>query len=225
MDQSISKQEVKRIVTYCRENLNLSNNLIGDEYGYNSLPLCIIDAIFSIGVTYTSTRNTVKRFIQYFDFKTPISITDFLNIHEKHSIQFMAESIYKNRQRTSARNGILKAEAVFWVAQLLSDYAVNSVEDMDKVINKPDFEKKFKQIPGQTSGISLRYLYMLTGIETQIKPDRMIIRFITNILERPVKVDECHPLLTETCNSLKSEFPDLTPRKLDNVIWQYQKSM
>ncbi len=34
------------------------------EFYYPSLPLCIIDAVYSIGVTYTSTRKTVIRFCE-----------------------------------------------------------------------------------------------------------------------------------------------------------------
>lgn len=33
------------------------------------LPLCIIDSVFSIEVTYTSTRNIVLRYCKYFDLK------------------------------------------------------------------------------------------------------------------------------------------------------------
>lgn len=31
------------------------------------MPICIIDTVFSIGVRYTSTRNTVLKYCKYFD--------------------------------------------------------------------------------------------------------------------------------------------------------------
>ncbi|WP_348257331.1 hypothetical protein, partial [Salmonella enterica] len=65
--------------------------------------------------------------------------------------------------------------------------------------------------------------YMLTGVESEIKPDRMVIRFIEAALGRGVKMEECHPLLVEVCNQLDGEFPDLTPRSLDHTIWQFQR--
>lgn len=54
------QDDVSKLANYCRVKLDLSDIQMPDEYGYSSLPLCIIDAVFSVGVTYTSTRNTVK---------------------------------------------------------------------------------------------------------------------------------------------------------------------
>ena len=64
---------------------------------------------------------------------------------------------------------------------------------------------------------------MLTGVETEIKPDRMVIRFIEDALGRTVKVDDCHPLLVGVCEMLKVEYPELTPRSLDHILWKFQK--
>jgi hypothetical protein len=154
----------------------------------------------------------------------PLSIHDFIELYNQNPIEYMASEVYKNRQRTSTRNGILKAEAVLRVAETLLKHNVNHLQDMETVVKNVEFEDDFKKIPGQKSGISLRYFYMLTGVKTEIKPDRMIIRFIEAALGRSVRVDECHPLLVITCELLKKENPDLTPSSLDNVIWQFQRS-
>lgn len=230
-----TNSDVQLLANYCHKNLDLGHIELGEEYGYMSLPLCVIDAIFSIGVTYTSTRNTVNRFCSYlnthidgFSGQTSsdlkLSVSDFVQLYRDHSLEFMTKQVYQNSQRTSARNGILKAEAVLKVAELLLRYDVDFIEDMQKVVNNPAFEAEFKQIPGQASGISLRYFYMLTGIKTEIKPDRMVIRFIEAALGRSVKVDECHGLLVETCQLLLETYPDLNPRSLDHAVWQFQQS-
>src|ERR1700684_1819151 len=43
------------------QKLNLAEATLGREHSYASLPLCIIDAVFSIGVRYESTKRTVIR--------------------------------------------------------------------------------------------------------------------------------------------------------------------
>ncbi len=62
----LSKTDIKSITKFCKTNLDLFMISPAEEYGYHNLPLCIIDAIFSIGVNYASTENTVKRFCDFF---------------------------------------------------------------------------------------------------------------------------------------------------------------
>lgn len=221
--------EPQQLADYCRSHLSLHNTQAAEEYGYSSLPLCVIDAVFSIGVRYVSTENTVKRFVAHFDAPPDLSIREFIKLHhqkptEPECIEFMAREVYKNSQRTSTKNGILKAEAVLRAAEVLLKHHVDYLPEMKTVFKNAQFEADFKKIPGQTSGISLSYLYMLTGAETEIKPDRMVIRFIEAALGRPVSVQECHPIIVETCELLKEDFPHLTPRSLDHIIWEYQRS-
>jgi len=161
--------------------------------------------------------------VSYFKLTSPLSISDFIALYQENSLEFMAEKIYQNRQRTSTRNGILKAEASLKVAQVLLNHGVNDLDGITAIINNPAFEVDFKGITGQGSGVSLRYFYMLVGLDSEIKPDRMIIRFIEAALSRPVKMEECHPLLTATCQLLKADYPNLSPRLLDNLIWQFQR--
>jgi len=44
------------------EEIGLAPVEVSEEHRYASLPLCVIDAVFSIGVGYTSTQATVARF-------------------------------------------------------------------------------------------------------------------------------------------------------------------
>jgi len=40
------ENEVQVLADYCRLKLDLQNTILAEEYGYTSLPLCIIDTIF-----------------------------------------------------------------------------------------------------------------------------------------------------------------------------------
>ena len=116
--------EIRLFSNFCKSKLTISNLPQAEEYGYHNLPLCIIDAVFSIGVNYTSTENTVKRFCEHFGVtrlrekelapqSEQLSVSSFIQFHQGFTFQKMAEKVYQNRQRTSPCNGILKAEAAY----------------------------------------------------------------------------------------------------------------
>jgi hypothetical protein len=135
----LGTRKIDELAELIATNVNIHGVSLPPEYFYKSLPLAIIDAVFSIGVTYTSTANTVSRFCKT---QTPswarhrnepgpeYAITDFLSIVKCHSVDELAERVYGNRQRTSAKNGILKAEAVNEWANVLLKHDVNCFADV-----------------------------------------------------------------------------------------------
>jgi hypothetical protein len=218
----------------------------------------VIDAVFSIGAHYNSTKAAILHFAEFYDLpiirgaqvplrEEQLSIHEFLEINQKYGAERMAEEVYCNRQRTSSRNGILKAEAAKRFAQVLADFGVDHFQDVDKILGLCTFEAAVKEIPGQHSGVSLRYFYMLAGNEKDLpilrqlhavirigiyalcscrglrKPDRMIKRFIYAATGEQLADDECQRALTEACAVLAKDYPRLTPRALDNLIWEYQR--
>lgn len=195
----------------------------------------MIDAVFSIGVNYASTRNVVIRFCEYFgiervsknrppEIAEQLSIKDFLAIYQEYGVSRMTEEVYCNRQRTSTHNGILKSEAVLRFSQVLESHHCNYFQDIEAVIGDKSFEDQIQQIPGQSSGISLRYFYMLAGSDNYIKPDRMIARFIYSALNRKLSIEESHAVIVEAHKILVQEYPFLTLRDLDHAIWNYQRA-
>ena len=214
--------------------LNLTDLVQAEEYGYHNLPLCIIDAVFSIGVNYTSTENTVKRFCEHFGVtrlrekevatqSEQLSVSSFIRFHHGFTFQEMAEKVYQNKQRTSTRNGILKAEAAYLFASVVQRYGVEYLQDVHKILGNEKFEAEIARIPGQSSGLSTRYFYMLAGDENFIKPDRMIRRFIRAAIARDLSIEECQELLLAAHTELVRDYPLLTPRNLDHQIWLYQR--
>ena len=57
--------DARIIADYCDQVLPLATASLGKEYYYQSLPLCVIDAVFSIGVKYKSVQNVVARYCEY----------------------------------------------------------------------------------------------------------------------------------------------------------------
>lgn len=231
---TMQDDDIVSLTQYCKDHLNLNDVELGNEYGYSSVPLCVSDAVFSIGVRYSSTENTVSRFCEFFgipkvsdsttpDSSIPLSVSKLLKMYGEYGIDGMTEQVYRNKQRTSVRSGILKSEAVLRFNEVLVSFGVEYLQDIDKVLGNEEFEAEITKIPGQRSGISLRYFYMLAGSEDFIKPDRMINRFIYRATGKSFGIEETTKLLVETCKVLAEEYPDLTPRTLDNAIWQYQR--
>jgi len=224
---------INAVSEYCKITLDLANAKLPDEYYYHSLPHCVVDAAFSIGVRYTSTRNTVHKFCDHYELpiysrqrlpeSEQLSINQFLELINDFTPDDLADEVFHNRQRTSPVNGILKAQAVKMWAIVLMKHGVNYLQDVVKIIEDQDFEREISRIPGQRSGLSTRYFYMLSGSEDFIKPDRMIRRFLASVIGAKLTYQETHDVIIRTCQILKNEYPLLTPRLLDYQIWSYQR--
>ncbi len=223
-------------MNFCIDNLDELSTQVVTEY-YAHLPLCVIDSVFSIGVKYEGVKNTIARMCDYYKIaitapqsgqipskKTQIAVSKFNEMLADNTPLFLAENVYKNRQRTSVKNGILKAEAVSRFLSVLNDFGVEYYQDVYKISNNKSFEFCIKSIPGQKSTISLKYFFMLAGNESLIKPDRMILRFLYDATGLQYSIEQSHALLLSVSQELNAIGYVITPRRLDNLIWNYQRS-
>lgn len=223
------------ISKYCINKLDLNNTKLSNEYYYSSLPLCIIDAVFSISIQYTTTQNVVQRFSNYANIdkfrqygsnfpqiNKQYSINQFIDFYKENDIDFVTNNVYKNRCRTSTVNGILKSKAVLEFAKVLQKYEINYFQDLAKVMNNANFEKDIKYIKGQGSGISLSYFFMLAGDENLIKPDRMVERFVEDCIGKKLSTNELTQLFSKVIKILKVTYPNITLRELDHEIWKFK---
>ena len=194
--------------------------------GYDSVGLAMIDAIWSIGVRYQSVGNVIARYRAERlasgrdpEADRPEDVRRFIEAcggPEGFALRV------RNHQRTSSRNGILKAEAVLHEARILehegvvvpADLAGASEERLDHL------RGRWSAVPGQASGISWRAFCMLVGL-AEVKPDRMIRRYVASALgrsgESAVGVEEARDLVMATAAHL-----GVSPRELDHAIWSYQ---
>ena len=228
--------DINVIAAHADKVLPLASACLGEEYYYQSLPLCIVDAVYSIGVRYEGVKNVVAQYCARFDLRRTRSTNgEFPLIHEQESVSAfcekaerigpanMAVDVYRNRQRTSARNGILKADAVYLFAAALRKCDIEYLQDISGAVGNTALERDIRAIPGQTSGISLKYFFMLAGSDDLIKPDRMILAFLGEALGRLVSTSEAQDLLTAAVEQLRVNHPNLTPRLLDHEVWKYQR--
>jgi len=224
------------VAAYAERLLPLNAASLGEEYRYQSLPLCVIDAVFSISIKYAIVQNVVARYCAHTAQRRVRAGTSLPPTSEQESITAfcerpkqadsagMAERVYGSRNRTSPRSGILKADAVARFAGCLRSHGVEYLQDVPRVADSARFEAEIRAIPGQGSGLSLQYFWMLAGSDQFIKPDRMVLRFLTAALSREVPVREAGPLLRTACEQLTGRHPNLTPRLLDHEVWKHQRA-
>lgn len=123
------------------EKIGLEELTLVEEYRYASLPLCVVDAVFSIGVRYSSTQKVVENLCHYTGWSRFATsrdtreagerqISDLIRAFDKGGVKYMAERVFQNRQRTSAQSVILKAEAVLLYCQALADAGINNFKDL-----------------------------------------------------------------------------------------------
>lgn len=235
-DLPVLQDCLDKLLERLKATLDLSTSPVSEEYAYQSLPLCVLDTIFSINAKYESTRKVVIRYCDHYrlqrvrqdpDTLPPIedqeSLSAFIEKITALGVEEFAKTILANRQRTSTRNGILKSEAILRFAQVLQAHKVEYLQDVETIQGKESFEKAIKEIPGQGSGITIRYFYMLAGSDDFVKPDRMILGFLKEQIGRSCNPDQAQELLGRAANTLKNEYSYMTPKLLDNLIWMYQR--
>jgi hypothetical protein len=196
--------------------------------GYDSVGLAIIDAVWSIGVRSRSVENVVARYRAERlagggdpDTDRPEDVRRFVEScggPDAFAVRM------RNRQRTSTRSGILKAEAVLREAQILEHEGVTVPADLTDA-GKDRLEhlrRQWSSVPGQRSGVSWRAFSMLVGLD-DVKPDRMVRRFVAAAVGRPnanaVGADEARDLVMAAAARL-----GVSPRDLDYAIWAHQSA-
>ena len=90
--QDILNQEELIIVKYCEKVLDLETAKLPEEYYYTSVPLCVIDAVFSIGVRYEGVKNTVKKYCRYFNLNQFREATEHPEIKLQQSVEDFLKS-------------------------------------------------------------------------------------------------------------------------------------
>lgn len=221
-------REIAAVVIRCRNALDWANLDTYSRYEtYPSLPLIVLDAVFSINAKYDQVvKPLIQRYCDYFQkgFGVDPSISEqsvdqFVKIGRDITAECLAAEVLKNSQRTSTRGGILKTDAAIRFAEILLDFGVHQQADVDRVKDSDRFCRWIRTIPGQD--ISLDYFLMMIGRDDLVKADRRVLAFLQDCLGHPVVTSDAFRLLAKTTAELKRDYEHLTPRVLDHMIWKY----
>lgn len=216
MTATHSDSDVERIVHHVR-----LLDQVAPPAGYDELGLAVLDAIYSISVRYGSVEAVLQRYRKHRrqEGQEPAHDTaaDLVAaIEAAGGPEAFALDVVCNKGRTSTRNGILKAEAVYQAAQVLVKHDVGEAAELRAVVEAGDadpIKDEWRAIRGQRSGITWRYLLILARTDN-VKPDRMILRFLQDTLGRPVSREEAVTLVTASARELGA-----SAREVDHRIW------
>ncbi|AEB44299.1 hypothetical protein VAB18032_15945 [Micromonospora maris AB-18-032] len=135
-----------------------------------------------------------------------------------------------NAQLTSSRGGILRSEAVLRYARILVEHEISDLAAAQDLLAGPDgrwrnIDASLSAVPGDGRfGIRRGYLWMLCGNDDLVKPDRMVLRWLSRL--RPgVGADEARRLLTEVAAELTDRLGrPVTPWMVDHAIWLEERA-
>jgi len=202
---------------------------IADDYGYgDSLAQCVVDAVQSTGVTYTSVGNVLEAYRGYRRNLGGRPETDGTRELLKTFDDLGGSAGWAvkigNQNKTSTRAGApLKAEAIRLAAQMLDGEGIVNTAMLRTTVHTPKLEavkSEWLRIPGQQSGITWRYVLMLAGFPG-VKPHRMIIRFVADALG----LSRCRVTSEFAAGAVLATAERLTmsPTALDHAIWNWQR--
>ncbi len=233
---TVQNRDVERVVAHCAALPNLATAQLGMEYFYTGLPLCLIDTVFSRGVRYEGTKRVIQRYCDYWSLQqkwgerdelpprdAQQSVAAFVQDVERVGVETYTNKVFINRQRTSAKNGILKAEASYHFGTALLAHGANYLQDVSALAANTAFQQAVRAIPGQKNALS--YFFILCGLHDFVSPGRWVVGFVEQSVGRPVRLDDAQRLVTLACAELKHHYPHLTPALLDHCIWLREREL
>ena len=205
---------------------------------WRSLSFCVLDAVFSIGARYSTVVAVVRRVATDCAITPPTSPdvagTDpdplpLPQLLDRFPTAEELSAVARNRQRTSTRNGILKADAGLQYAKILAGQDITTLAAARDVLADAErlraVETDLATVPGEGSaGVRRGYLWMLVGADDLIKPDRMVLRWLRH---RGADVDPAGAriVLKDIAEHLtRTQGHPVTAWEIDHAIWAVERA-
>ena len=201
------------------------------------LSLCVLDAVFSINAKYAGTARTVRAYAASAGLEpmlapaADVASGKHASTEQRLSAFVAREAVLDaddfanrlgNRQPTSTRSGIRKAEAVQRYARILVEHGVETLGEVGALLGNLErtktVERALATVPGHGSGVRVSYLWMLAGDDTHVKADRMVLRWVSRALAQEVTIPETGALVINAADAL-----GVTPWVLDHAVWNAER--
>ncbi len=211
-----------KFVEYCKNQLDLNESA---TYGYQSLSACIIDCVYSLRAKYYSvTIPVVDRYAAMFMNGNRNAPGDTISMMIEHidgvgGPRAFADIVVKNHQKSGGKNAVAKEETCYQLAKYLQYLRIETIEDFRDFEHQELLEIVVRAVRG-LGDAGVNYLFMLAGDSSRCKPDVHIHHCIRDACGCDISNDECQLLFTETVRTLNSQYPYLTVRGLDGIIWR-----
>lgn len=208
-------------VQFCRENIDLCHADV-ETYHYRSLSACILDCVYSLRAKYFPvTVPVVDRYAaKYMNgdrLAAGDTLDDFIAHIEELGCEKFAAELLKNNQKISGR---LKSEVCHDLATSLLKLGVHTIEDFQRVqgSNGEQLAACVRGVRGIGEAAE-SYLFMLAGDLNRCKPDVHLLHGMKDAYGCEVKAKYCQEIMEGAVSILRSQYPSLTVRGLDALIW------
>jgi hypothetical protein len=205
----------------------------GPEFRYASLPLCILDAVYSLGARYATVEAMVERYVTHYRLPRYRDSFDQLpprdqqlttaslvgQIDELGDERFAADVLGNRRRAWSSYNAPLRSTAVRHAARVLDAQSVSVLQDVAGR-DTTSLRRALRTVPGwRSTDRGPAYLFMLAGDTSLVKPDRWVLRFIQRTVGHPVTDKEAQRLLSGAADTLGVAATDV-----DYTIWTHEQA-
>jgi hypothetical protein len=198
--------------------------------------LCVLDAVYSVGARYAGVARVCRAYagharldpvtVAHRDIATVLGtaaeqpLEAFVADVHAVGVDRFAGEVVRHRGRTSPRGGTLKADAALRYAQILVELDVHRVGDLHDLFVDTDrfdaVQARLRQVPGNGAfDVRMGYLWMLTGQDGVVKPDRMVLRWLARHSPTPIDPATARELLAAV-----AQVVGCSPWELDHAIWQ-----
>lgn len=195
--------------------------------GYSHLGIAILDAVFSLRSRYDSVVvPALKRYCE----AAGLDWSDLDSVQPEHGAQALVD--FLGPKSTEERCEILtkhvapgtntrKADLCVEIAQVFVDNGVDTHTSLAVELEKPpDLEWQIRNLAG-VGPATWRYLLNLSRVE-KVKPDTMIVRWVSEVLGETVGQKEAARLIEVAAAEIQGQGDDPSVRTLDHLVWRKQ---
>ena len=206
---------------YCDANFDLTTQ---SEYGYQSLSVCILDCVYSLRAKYYAvTIPIMERYANAYMDGDSHALGDTVSLlikrmDEKGHKEF-ADQVLRNQQKLGGKKQIPKEEVCYQLARYLRDLHIETIEDFQNFESQEILEIVIRAVNG-LGDAGVNYLFMLAGDPDRCKPDVHIHHCVRDACGHDISNEECQLLFTDAVKLLRNQYPNLTVRGLDGIIWR-----
>ena len=199
-----------------------------ENYGYpDSLALCAIDSVYSLGVRYGATKNVVKRYREHRAESggnpQHDNLTDLMAaIDAAGGPESAASTLFDNNNLTPGAHTLKSVALASAARRVIEQTGCNTTEDLRKASVDPEALRAIGTAWRSEPGLgpaSWSYFGMLAGVDG-VKVDRMIQRYVTKALGM-TRPDDARiaAAVTGVASSL-----GVAAHDLDHAIWRKQSA-
>jgi len=225
----VSNSDIDLIVD--RITSDVAPNGLETPPGYAHLSLALIDAVYSIRSHYSAVKRVVAAYCAETGTSCdPLSAWGGPGFSERGLDDLLREAgalrgpelagrLFAGSRSRSA--GHLKADLCIEAASRLQAVSVIRIEDLRQRAGDADVRRAWTGVHG-LGWVTWQYFCSLVGID-HFKPDVMLMRFVSQTLNRNIGPAEADAMLSTAFERLLPSHPRLTKRGMDHAIWLFQR--